>query len=158
MTEVRETLWSWFTFSKIHPDLLSGLKKSGLFGLTIPTEVIIVMILHQSNPIYSITELECCTVRLPGDLTILSELFQVDCRYYEELGADLSLSNVISTNELLGYRALLKSGSDQLKEKYLPRLATGEISAAWCLGMLISRSIKYIHSSSNNKFILSMKF
>ena len=61
-------------------------------------------------------------------------LYSEVARYYEELGEDLSLSNIISTNELLGYRALLKFGSEQLREKYLPRLATGEILAAWCLG------------------------
>ena len=63
-------------------------------------------------------------------------LYSEVARYYEELGEDLSLSNIVSTNELLGYRALLKFGSEQLREKYLPRLATGEILAAWCLGNL----------------------
>ena len=61
-------------------------------------------------------------------------LYSEVARCYEELGEDLSLSNIVSTNELLGYRALLKFGSEQLKEKYLPRLATGELLAAWCLG------------------------
>ena len=61
-------------------------------------------------------------------------LYSEVARYYEELGEDLSLSNTISTNELLGYRALLKFGSEELRKRYLPRLATGEILAAWCLG------------------------
>ena len=61
-------------------------------------------------------------------------LYSEVARYYEELGEDLSLSNTVSTNELLGYRALLKSGSEELRKKYLSRLASGEILAAWCLG------------------------
>merc|ERR1719397_866903 len=60
-------------------------------------------------------------------------LYSEVARCYEELGEDLSLSNIITTNELLGFRALLKSGSEELKAKYLPLLATGEITAAWCL-------------------------
>ena len=95
--------------SKIHPDLLSPLKQSGLFGLTIPT-------------------------KYNGAGMLYSEM----ARCYEELGEDLSLSNIVSTNELLGYRALLKFGSEELREKYLPILATGEILAAWCLGKIKS--------------------
>ena len=47
---------------------------------------------------------------------------------------DLSLSNTISSNELLGYKALLKSADESMREKYLTRLADGEVTAAWCLG------------------------
>ena len=65
-------------------------------------------------------------------------LYTEVARYYEELGEDLSLSNIVSSNELLGYRALLKSAEEPIKEKYLPRLANGEVSAAWCLGRRIS--------------------
>ena len=39
----------------------------------------------------------------------------------------------MGTNELLGYHALLKRGTAEQKQKYLPRLATGEMMATWCL-------------------------
>jgi len=90
--------------SKIHPDIFSTLKRFGMFGLTIPTE-------HN------------------GAGMLYSEV----ARYYEELGVDLSLCNAISSNELLGYRALLKSADESMREKYLTRLADGEVTAAWCL-------------------------
>ena len=74
-------------------------------------------------------------------------LYSEVARYYEELGVDLSLCNAISSNELLGYRALLKSADESVREKYLTRLADGEVTAAWCLGKRSSVSTTPCHGT-----------
>jgi len=89
---------------KISPDIINSFKQSGLFGLSIPQE-------------------------FGGAGFLCTEI----ARFYEVFGCELSLSEFMGTNEFLGYHALLKRGTLEQKEKYLPKLACGEMMATWCL-------------------------
>jgi len=89
---------------KLAPDIVDFLKQSGLLGLSIPS-------------------------KYNGAGFLKTEM----ARYYETLGRELSLSEFVGMNEFLGYQALISAGSEEQKTKYLPRLANGDIMAAWCL-------------------------
>ncbi len=84
--------------------IVEQLKELGLFGLTIPEE-------------YG---------GLGLDLTTY-------CMVVEELSRGwISISGVINTH-FIGSYLLMKYGSEEQKQKYLPRMATGEIRAAFSL-------------------------
>ena len=84
--------------------IVEQMKELGLFGLTIPEE-------------YG---------GLGLDLTTY-------CMVVEELSRGwISISGVINTH-FIGSYLLMKYGSDEQKDKYLPRMATGEIRAAFSL-------------------------
>eukprot|EP00090_Calanus_glacialis_P005150 TRINITY_DN13961_c0_g1_i1.p1 TRINITY_DN13961_c0_g1~~TRINITY_DN13961_c0_g1_i1.p1 ORF type:complete len:655 (-),score=202.54 TRINITY_DN13961_c0_g1_i1:41-2005(-) len=89
---------------KISPEIINSFKQSGLFGLSIPKDY--------------------------GGAGFLNTEI---ARFYETFGCELSLSEFLGTNELLGYRALLMAGTVEQKARYLPRLARGEMVATWCL-------------------------
>merc|ERR1719341_2281899 len=89
---------------KISPEIINSFKQSGLFGLSIPQE-------YGGAGVFN-TEI---------------------ARLYEAFGCELSLSEFLGNNELLGYRALLMAGTGEQKAKYLTRLARGEMVATWCL-------------------------
>jgi len=92
--------------SKIHPDLLTNLQNSGLFGMSVPSSS-------------------------SGSGLLYTEI----ARIYEELGVSLALSDVICTNESLGVSALLKvtSWNNQMKDKYQDKISSGACQVAWCL-------------------------
>ena len=46
---------------------------------------------------------------------------------------DSSLTVTVGAHQSIGYKALLLYGSEDQRERYLPRLATGELIAAFCL-------------------------
>jgi len=46
---------------------------------------------------------------------------------------DLGVGIAIGAHQSIGFKGILLDGNDAQKEKYLPRLATGEILAAFCL-------------------------
>ena len=55
-------------------------------------------------------------------------------RIFENLAThDASLTVTVGAHQSIGYKGLLLFGSPEQKEKYLPRLATGELIAAFCL-------------------------
>jgi len=55
-------------------------------------------------------------------------------RLMQELAAvDSSLGLTLGAHQSIGYKALLLFGSDEQKKKYLPKLASGEMIAAYCL-------------------------
>src|SRR3954464_536343 len=84
--------------------IVEQMKELGLFGITVPEE-------------YG---------GLGLDLTTY-------CMVVEELSRGwISISGVINTH-FIGSYLLMKYGSDEQKEKYLPRMATGEIRAAFSL-------------------------
>lgn len=51
----------------------------------------------------------------------------------ETAGIDPSLAVTIGGHQSIGYKALLLFGSDQQKQRFLPRLATGQLIACYCL-------------------------
>ncbi|NXD67992.1 ACAD9 dehydrogenase, partial [Eolophus roseicapillus] len=90
--------------AKIPPETLKGLKDLGLFGMQIPEEY---GGLGLSNTMYA---------RL-GEITAL----------------DASIAVTLSAHQAIGLKGILIAGTDEQKAKYLPRLASGEHIAAFCL-------------------------
>jgi acyl-CoA dehydrogenase family protein 9 len=86
-------------------DYVEELKSLGLFSLIIPAEF---DGLGLSNSAYS-------------------RVLQQTSRY------DASTSLTIGAHSSIGMKALLLFGSEEQKKKYLPRLSTGELIAAFCL-------------------------
>ncbi|MEY4701100.1 MAG: hypothetical protein RL326_1287, partial [Pseudomonadota bacterium] len=86
-------------------DYIDQLKELGLFSLIIPEEH---SGLGLSNSGYS-------------------RVLQQTSRY------DASTSLTIGAHSSIGMKALLLFGTKEQKERYLPRLATGELIAAFCL-------------------------
>jgi len=55
-------------------------------------------------------------------------------KIFEELARhDVSLSVTVGAHQSIGYKALLLYGNDEQKARFLPKLATGEMIAAFCL-------------------------
>src|SRR4026209_1433679 len=85
-------------------DIVNQMKELGLFGVTIPEE-------------YGGMGLDLTTY-----VVIVEELSR----------GWISISGVINTH-FIGSYLLMKYGTDEQREKYLPRMATGEIRAAFSL-------------------------
>ncbi|XP_044158083.1 complex I assembly factor ACAD9, mitochondrial [Bufo gargarizans] len=90
--------------AKIPPETLKGLKDLGLFGMQIPEEY---GGLGLSNTMYA---------RL-GEITSL----------------DGSIAVTLAAHQAIGLKGILIAGNDEQKAKYLPKLASGEHIAAFCL-------------------------
>jgi acyl-CoA dehydrogenase family protein 9 len=89
----------------ISRDVIKGLGDLGAFGMTIPEEY--------------------------GGYGFSSSAY---CRVTEEIGGtDASLGILIGGHQSIGMKALLLYGSDEQKRRWLPRLATGEMIAAFAL-------------------------
>ena len=55
-------------------------------------------------------------------------------RVFEKLAMyDGSLTTTVGAHQSIGYKALLLYGNEEQRERFLPRLATGELIAAFCL-------------------------
>ncbi|KAM5148171.1 complex I assembly factor ACAD9, mitochondrial [Mantella aurantiaca] len=90
--------------AKIPPETLKGLKDLGLFGMQIPEEF---GGLGLSNTMYA---------RL-GEITSL----------------DGAIAVTLAAHQAIGLKGILIAGNDEQKVKYLPKLASGEHIAAFCL-------------------------
>ncbi|KAK7127702.1 hypothetical protein R3I93_020320 [Phoxinus phoxinus] len=88
----------------IPPETLKGLKELGLFGIQIPEEY---GGLGLSNTMYA---------RL-GEITSL----------------DAAIAVTLAAHQAIGLKGILIAGNEAQKAKYLPKLATGEHVAAFCL-------------------------
>ena len=89
---------------KFPEDVVEQMKELGLFGVTIPEE-------------YGGMGLDLTTYAM-----IVEELSR----------GWISISGIVNTH-FIGSYLLMKFGTDEQKEKYLPRMATGEIRAAFSL-------------------------
>jgi acyl-CoA dehydrogenase family protein 9 len=90
---------------RIAPEVLDGLKELGFFGLSIPEE--------HGGVGFSVTSY---------------------CRVMEEVGRiDASLAILLGAHQSIGLKALVLFGNDEQKAEWLPRLASGEILAAFAL-------------------------
>ncbi len=93
------------TENRIPDHVLDGMKKKGLFGLTIPRE-------YGGG---GMGKLEFCMVE-------------------EELAkTHFAFLDIISLNNGLGSKSIVLDGSEELRKKYLPGLATGELISAFSL-------------------------
>ena len=89
----------------ISQDVIKGLGSLGAFGMTIPEEY--------------------------GGYGFSSSAY---CRVTEEIGGtDASLGILIGGHQSIGLKALLLYGSEEQKRRWLPKLATGEMIAAFAL-------------------------
>jgi acyl-CoA dehydrogenase family protein 9 len=89
----------------ISEDVVKGLADLGLFGMTIPEEY--------------------------GGYGFSSSAY---CRVMEEIGGtDASLAILIGGHQSIGMKGLLLYGSEEQKRRWLPRLASGEMIAAFAL-------------------------
>ncbi|XP_062977323.1 complex I assembly factor ACAD9, mitochondrial isoform X2 [Elgaria multicarinata webbii] len=90
--------------AKIPQETLNGLKNLGLFGIQIPEEY---GGLGLSNTVYA---------RL-GEIT----------------SQDGAIAVTLAAHQAIGLKGILIAGTDEQKKKYLPKLASGEHIAAFCL-------------------------
>lgn len=88
----------------IPPELLERVKQLGLYGMQIPEEY--------------------------GGLGLGATEYS---RLSEIIAMDGGIGVTVSAHQAIGFKGILLEGSDYLKERYLPRLATGELTAAFCL-------------------------
>jgi len=90
---------------EIPENIVNGLKELGFFGLIIPEEY--------------------------GGYGLSSTSY---VRILEEAGTtDGSIALLLGAHQSIGLKALLLFGTEAQKKKYLPKLATGEMIAAFCL-------------------------
>ena len=90
---------------EIPASVLSGLRELGLFGLQIPTEY--------------------------GGAGLSMAAY---ARVMQEIaGLDASIGVTLGAHQSIGYKALLLFGTSEQKQRYLPRLSTGESIAAFAL-------------------------
>lgn len=86
-------------------EVIDGLKSLGLFGLQVPTEL--------------------------GGIGLGATAY---ARVMQEVGGlDASIGVTIGAHQSIGFKALLLFGTPQQKERYLPKLASGEWVAAFAL-------------------------
>uniref|UniRef100_A0A3B4A3K6 Complex I assembly factor ACAD9, mitochondrial n=1 Tax=Periophthalmus magnuspinnatus TaxID=409849 RepID=A0A3B4A3K6_9GOBI len=90
--------------AKIPPETLNGLKELGLFGMQIPEEY--------------------------GGLGLSNTMY---ARLAEITALDGSIAVTLAAHQAIGLKGILIAGSEEQKKKYLPKLATGEHVAAFCL-------------------------
>uniref|UniRef100_F7DTM9 Complex I assembly factor ACAD9, mitochondrial n=1 Tax=Ornithorhynchus anatinus TaxID=9258 RepID=F7DTM9_ORNAN len=90
--------------AKIPEETLSKLKALGLFGMQIPEEY--------------------------GGLGLSNTMY---ARLGEIISLDASIAVTLAAHQAIGLKGILIAGSDKQKAKYLPKLASGEYIAAFCL-------------------------
>ncbi|KAG9353345.1 hypothetical protein JZ751_017922 [Albula glossodonta] len=90
--------------AKIPPETLNGLKELGLFGIQIPEEY--------------------------GGLGLSNTMY---ARLGEIISLDGSIAVTLAAHQAIGLKGILIAGNEEQKAKYLPKLATGEYVAAFCL-------------------------
>uniref|UniRef100_A0A669P322 Complex I assembly factor ACAD9, mitochondrial n=1 Tax=Phasianus colchicus TaxID=9054 RepID=A0A669P322_PHACC len=90
--------------AKIPPETLKGLGDLGLFGMQIPEEY--------------------------GGLGLSNTMY---ARLGEIISLDGSIAVTLAAHQAIGLKGILITGTDEQKAKYLPKLASGEHIAAFCL-------------------------
>ncbi|XP_072521553.1 complex I assembly factor ACAD9, mitochondrial isoform X2 [Salminus brasiliensis] len=90
--------------ANIPPETMDGLKTLGLFGIQIPEEY--------------------------GGLGLSNTMY---ARLGEILSMDGAITVMLAAHQAIGLKGILMAGSEEQKAKYLPRLASGEHIAAFCL-------------------------
>jgi acyl-CoA dehydrogenase family protein 9 len=79
-------------------------------------------------------ELGLLGLAVPEDLGGLGLPQSGYVRVLQQMGAlDASLAVTAGAHQSIGYKALLLFGSEEQKKRYLPRLASGELIACYCL-------------------------
>merc|ERR1719384_2461781 len=103
MTEVNDAAWN-DTNEKVHPDTVQGLRELGAFGLQVPEDL--------------------------GGVGLCNTQY---ARLTEIVGGnDLGVGIFIGAHQSIGFKGILIAGNPEQKEKYLPRLASGEDFCRFC--------------------------
>ncbi|KAG8516951.1 Acyl-CoA dehydrogenase family member 9, mitochondrial, partial [Galemys pyrenaicus] len=89
---------------KIPNETLEGLKSLGLFGMQVPEEY--------------------------GGLGLSNTMY---ARLGEIISLDGSITVMLAAHQAIGLKGIILAGNEKQKAKYLPRLASGEHIAAFCL-------------------------
>ncbi|KAM4587103.1 complex I assembly factor ACAD9, mitochondrial isoform 1-T1 [Odontesthes bonariensis] len=90
--------------AKIPPETLNGLKELGLFGIMVPEEY--------------------------GGLGLSNTMY---ARLNEIIALDGSIAVTLAAHQAIGLKGILLAGNEAQKQKYLPKLSSGEHVAAFCL-------------------------
>lgn len=90
---------------KLPDEILQGLAALGLTGLGVPEDF----------------------GGLGLDYTLYARVFS------QIAGIDGAIATTLGAHQSIGYKALLNEGNEEQKNKWLPRLASGEVIAAFCL-------------------------
>lgn len=86
------------------------------------------------NVIQGLAELGLMGLGVPEEMGGMGLDYSLYSRVFAEVAAhDGSIATFIGAHQSIGYRALLNEGTEEQKEKWLPRLASGEVIAAFCL-------------------------
>jgi len=81
----------------------------------------------------SVKELGLMGLQVPTELDGLGLSNSAYARLGEIMGSDLGLSIAIGAHQSIGFKGILLFGNEEQKQKYLPKLATGEYVAAFAL-------------------------
>lgn len=84
--------------------------------------------------IQGLAELGLCGLAVPEELGGLGLDYSLYSRVFAEIASfDGSVATMLGAHQSIGYRALLNEGNEEQRKKWLPRLASGECLAAFCL-------------------------
>lgn len=89
----------------------------------IPTEVL-----------QGLAALGLCGLAVPEDLGGLGLDTTLYARVFSQIaGIDGAVATTLGAHQSIGYKALLNEGNEEQKKNWLPKLASGEVFAAFCL-------------------------
>ena len=81
-----------------------------------------------------LAELGLCGLAVPEELGGLGLDYSLYSRIFAEIaGFDGSTATMLGAHQSIGYRALINEGNAEQKQKWLPKLASGEVLASFCL-------------------------
>lgn len=84
--------------------------------------------------IQGLAELGLCGLGVPEEMGGLGLDYSLYSRVFAEVAAiDGSTATMLGAHQSIGYRALINEGTPEQKTKWLPKLASGEVIAAFCL-------------------------
>jgi acyl-CoA dehydrogenase family protein 9 len=84
--------------------------------------------------IQGLAELGLCGLAVPEELGGLGLDYTLYSRVFAQVASyDGATATMLGAHQSIGYRALINEGNDEQKKKWLPRLASGEVLAAFCL-------------------------
>tara|TARA_R110002072_G_scaffold276051_1_gene437442 strand:+ start:185681 stop:187447 length:1767 start_codon:yes stop_codon:yes gene_type:complete len=84
--------------------------------------------------IQGLADLGLCGLGVPEELGGMGLDYTLYSRVFAEVASiDGSCATFLGAHQSIGYRAIINEGTDAQKEKWLPRLASGEAIAAFCL-------------------------
>ncbi len=108
-----------------------------------------------------LAELGLCGLGVPEDLGGMGLDYSLYSRVFSEIaGIDGSTATMLGAHQSIGYRALVLFGTDEQKKKWLPKLASGEIFASFCLTEPGSGSDAYSIKTTaklneNNEYVIN---